>query len=126
MRINRRELLKYGTAMFAGEIVARSTYARLGIKHSCNPTTPRFTVPLRIPPELRPVRRDEATDYYEIAQKEAFVEILPRKRTRAWGYEGIFRRPTIKVVRCRKVVVRHSNRLTTATVGYLHVAAPDT
>src|SRR5262249_45466683 len=55
MRINRRELLKYGTAMFAGGILARSTYARLGVKHSSNSTNPRFTVPLRIPPELRPV-----------------------------------------------------------------------
>ena len=120
MRINRRELLKYGTAMFAGETVARSTYARLGIKHSCNPTTPRFTVPLRIPPELRPVRRDEATDYYEIAQKEAFVEILPGQRTRVWGYEGMFPGPTIRALRGRKVVVRHSNQLKIHTGVHLH------
>src|SRR5215813_5418369 len=120
MRINRRELLKYGTAMFAGEIVARSTYARLGIKHSSNHTTPRFTVPLRIPPELRPVRRDEATDYYEIAQKEAFVEILQGQRTRIWGYEGMFPGPTIRALRGRKVVVRHSNQLKTHTAVHLH------
>jgi spore coat protein A len=120
MQMNRRELLKYGTAILAGAAVAGPAFAKFGEEQTYEPAKSRFTSQLRIPPVLRPARRDETTDYYEIAQKEAFVEILPGRKTRVWGYEGMFPGPTIKALRGRKVVVRYTNELSIHTVVHLH------
>ena len=53
-----------------------------------------FQIPLPIPPVARPIRTDGTTDYYEIVQREASVEILPGLRTTIMGYDGIFPGPT--------------------------------
>jgi len=55
-----------------------------------------FQVPLPIMPVLKPVRSDSTTDYYEITQKAALVEIIPGHKTTIWGYNGQFPGPTIK------------------------------
>ena len=44
-----------------------------------------FTLPLRIPPVLQPVRSDDTGDHYEITQRVATAEILPGVSTRIWG-----------------------------------------
>ncbi|MEU4232070.1 multicopper oxidase domain-containing protein [Nonomuraea sp. NPDC026600] len=79
-----------------------------------------FTVALAVPPVLRPVRKDAGTDYYEITQKAAKVEILPGLRTEIWGYEGIFPGPTIVSRRGRRTVVTHRNELPVPVAVHLH------
>lgn len=111
---NRREFLVLGGAFVAGHAIARGQHPPQGSRVA------RFQLPLRIPPVLRPVRTDDTTDYYEISQREAEVEILHGLRTDVWGYEGIFPGPTIKARRGRKVVVKQTNRLAVSTVVHLH------
>jgi len=80
----------------------------------------RFQRVLQVPELLRPARVDATTDFYEIVQREALVELLPGKKTPIWGYQGMFPGPTIKVRQGRQVQVRHSNRLGIPTVVHLH------
>lgn len=119
-KISRRKLLTSGTAVVFGAAMTRTAFGLIRPEHSSDPAKIRFLKPLRIPPVLRPTRRDETTDYYEIVQKEALVEILPGKETRIWGYQGMFPGPTIKAQRGRKVIVRHTNELAIHTVVHLH------
>lgn len=79
-----------------------------------------FGVPLPIPPVKRATRRDRTTDWYEIVQRPADVEILPGVRTRILGYDGIFPGPTIESRSGRRTVVRHQNRTDVPTVVHLH------
>ena len=83
-------------------------------------TVRKFRRPLPIPPVLQPVRSDATTDYYEITQREASVEILPGIRTRIWGYNGLFPGPTIEARHGRATVVKHKNELRVPTVAHLH------
>jgi spore coat protein A, manganese oxidase len=82
-----------------------------------------FAVPLRIPPVLKPVRRDGERDYYEVTMRRARVEILPGKKTTIWGFDGRFPGPTFKVRRGRPVVVRRRNALDVPTTTHLHGGA---
>ena len=79
-----------------------------------------FGVPLPIPPVKRPVRRDATTDWYEIVQRPADVELLPGVRTPILGYDGVFPGPTIESRSGRRTVVRHHNRTDVPTVVHLH------
>ena len=110
--LDRRALLVRGSAALLHLAVARPLRAHSAI--------PQFRNPLPIPPVLQPVRRDSAADYYEIAQRDASVEIIPGMRTRIWGYDGIFPGPTIEARRGRAAVVTHTNRLGVPTVTHLH------
>jgi spore coat protein A, manganese oxidase len=80
----------------------------------------RFQRVLQVPEVLRPVRADATTDFYEIVQREALVEVLPGKKTPIWGYQGKFPGPTIKVRQGRRAQVHHINRLRIPTVVHLH------
>ena len=102
MRLTRRQMLTAGGAFLA------ATAGRAGLEFlermdAHDGWNCRFSQPLRILPTLNPVRKDAEADFYEITQKEADVEILPGKRTRIWGYEGMFPGPTIRAQRGRKV-----------------------
>jgi len=79
-----------------------------------------FQVPLRIPQVLRPVRRTERRDYYEITLRHERAEILPGKRTPIWGFNGTFPGPTIKARRGREIVVRRINKLNVPVTTHLH------
>lgn len=79
-----------------------------------------FRVPLAIPPLMKPVRRDDGRDYYEVAMRKARVEILPGQRTRVWGFDGRFPGPTIKARRGREIVIRRRNELDVPTTTHLH------
>jgi len=119
MRLTRRQMLTAGGAFLA------ATAGRAGLEFlermdAHDGWNCRFSQPLRILPTLNPVRKDAEADFYEITQKEADVEILPGKRTRIWGYEGMFPGPTIRAQRGRKVVVRQTNQLPVHTVTHLH------
>ena len=72
--------------------------------------------PSRCPSRRRPCssRRSgrTATDYYNIVQKQAGVEILPGYTTQIWGYNGITARPDDQgPTQGRKAVVRQANNL---------------
>lgn len=79
-----------------------------------------FAVPLPIPPVKRPVHTDARTDFYEIVQREADVEIVPGLRTPILSYDGTFPGPTIVSRSGRRTVVRHRNELRVPTVVHLH------
>jgi spore coat protein A, manganese oxidase len=79
-----------------------------------------FRVPLAIPPVLRPVRRAGGRDYYVTTMRRASARILPGRRTRIWGFDGLFPGPTIKAKRGRPVVVRRVNRLGLPLSTHLH------
>jgi spore coat protein A len=87
---------------------------------SAAPLPQPFSLPLAIPPVLRPVRADATTDYYEITARAAVAEILPGLRTEVWGYNGSFPGPTIEARRGRRVVVRTRNELPVPIVTHLH------
>ncbi|TMC09971.1 MAG: multicopper oxidase family protein [Chloroflexi bacterium] len=79
-----------------------------------------FTVPLPVPPVLRPVRTDATTDHYEITQRPGRVQVLPGLATEVWGYEGMFPGPTIEARSGRRMVVTHRNQLPVPVSVHLH------
>jgi spore coat protein A, manganese oxidase len=79
-----------------------------------------YTVPLPVPPVARPVRTDATTDYYELVQREAELEILPGVRTRVFGYDGMFPGPTLVTRSGRPAVVTHRNELAVPVAVHLH------
>ncbi|MDF2711335.1 multicopper oxidase family protein [Nonomuraea muscovyensis] len=87
---------------------------------SSAPPPKPYTVPLPLPAVAKPHRTDATTDYYELVQRAAEVEILPGLRTPVWGYDGSFPGPTIRARSGRRTVVRVSNGLTVPTVTHLH------
>lgn len=87
------------------------------------PSAHKFQSLLRIPSLLRPTQSDETTDYYEIEQRQASLEILPGRQTTIWGYQGMFPGPTIKTRQSRRTVIRHTNKLDVPTVVHLHGGA---
>jgi len=112
--MTRREMLLLSSAATAATLMGRTARAA---------TNARFQLPLLVPPILQPVRTDAHTDFYEITQREAQVNILPGKFTPIWGYDGLFPGPTIKAKRDRSVVIRYTNRLTVPTSVHLHGAS---
>ncbi|WP_030257684.1 MULTISPECIES: multicopper oxidase family protein [Streptomyces] len=79
-----------------------------------------FRIPLPVPPLLQPVRTDGTTDYYEITQQVARLEILPGVKTEAWTYGGSFPGPTVVTRFGRTAVVKHRNELPVPSVTHLH------
>ena len=115
MGLNRRDVLKLGLFSSAALMLPAERLARAKLAVADRMPTSRlpkpFTVPFATPPVLEPALRGSASDYYDIVQKQAGVEILPGYTTQIWGYNGITPGPTIKVRRGRKSVVRQANNL---------------
>ncbi|MFG3065436.1 multicopper oxidase family protein [Streptomyces sp. NPDC048231] len=80
----------------------------------------QFRSPLPIPEQLKPTKQTSDTDYYEIVQSQAKVEIIPGLKTPIMGYNGTFPGPTIIQNPGRRVVVTHKNDLPVPTVVHLH------
>ncbi|MEU1508870.1 MULTISPECIES: multicopper oxidase family protein [unclassified Kitasatospora] len=128
--MNRRRFLGIGAAVVgtggigafalpsATRLLAEARPGRL-LLSAMEPPAP-FQVPLPVPPVLQPVRTDGTTDYYEITQRSARLEILPGLRTEAWTYGGSFPGPTFAVRAGRQSVVRHRNELPVPSVVHLH------
>jgi spore coat protein A, manganese oxidase len=76
-KIARREILYLG----AGLAAVSATPPLVSTGEARASATQRFQRPLPIPRVLKPVRTDSTTDYYEMTQREAEVEILPGLRT---------------------------------------------
>ncbi len=79
-----------------------------------------FASPLSIPPVLQPVASDSTTDYYEMTQMEADVEIVPGTTTAIYGYNGITPGPTIRAKQGRQVQVIQNNALPVEVSTHLH------
>ena len=114
-KLTRREMVGFCGAAIVGTLTKRNSYAAAKAEH-----IPKFKLPLRIPPVLRPVRSDDNRDYYEICQREANVNILSTRPTTIWGYDGLFPGPTIKAKRNRSVAIRFTNHLAVPTAVHLH------
>ena len=76
-----------------------------------------FTRALYIPSVLTPTSRTSTTDSYDLALREADVEIIPGKLTRIMGFNGLTPGPTIRARVGRQVVMSHSNGLPVTTLG---------
>jgi FtsP/CotA-like multicopper oxidase with cupredoxin domain len=112
--LDRRQFLGWGSAALLHKATQAVAHQHTGAK------TSEFRIPLPIPSVLDPVRTDATTDYYEVVQREAWVEIIPGAPTRIWGYNGSFPGPTIRARRGRTTVVTHTNNLSAPSVVHLH------
>jgi len=135
MAFTRKEFVKLGLVGGAGLALssgASSPWARASgmtgnLLRSKTQLPKPFTLPLFVPPVLKPVRTDSwargtraPTKYYEITHKEGKAEILPGLTTTLWGYDGIFPGPTIESRSGRKIVVRYHNELPVPVTTHLH------
>ncbi|MDZ8051284.1 MAG: multicopper oxidase family protein [Aulosira sp. ZfuVER01] len=94
MNISRREAIKLS---LAGGGVLLSPFGFPSIASAqLSPQIPRFKLPFKVPPVLKPQRSDDTTDYYEIKIQKSAIEILPGLKTEIWGYNGISPGPTIR------------------------------
>ncbi|GAA4224339.1 spore coat protein A [Streptosporangium album] len=126
MTLTRRQALRLfgvgAAAAMAGtsgcSLLGRTPQARL--LASTAPLPKPFTVPLPTPMVAKPSRTDGHSDYYDLTQRAADLEILPGLRTRIWGYDGQFPGPTIEARSGRRAVVQVSNGLDAPTVTHLH------
>lgn len=114
MELTRREMLKMSllgsAALFLPlERVARTQVTAERLPENLLPKP--FQTSFMAPPVAQPVHSSATTDYYEMAMKQGFHEIVPGLRTEVWGYEGLTPGPTIVAQRGRNVVVRHKNEI---------------
>jgi spore coat protein A, manganese oxidase len=126
MAPTRRDLLKFAllsgaaTALPVGRAAAKLS-ERLLQQAVDSPPVPSFAVPLRIPPVLQPTRSTATTDFYDITQQIASVQILPQLGpTTMWTYNGLVPGPTIIQRQGRDVRVRQHNALQVPTSTHLH------
>ncbi|MEV0063525.1 multicopper oxidase domain-containing protein [Nocardia sp. NPDC050718] len=130
MSIGRRGFLRAGAGVGAAVALGGAGWAAVPsivrpgepgrLLPSAAPLPRPFQARLPMPPELTPVRSDLSTDYYEITQRTAHLDILPGLRTEAWTYHGSFPGPTIRARSGRATSVRHRNELPHPTVVHLH------
>lgn len=117
--LNRRDTLKVGAV--AGVALALPTRHLVEALAGTAAAPPApFTVPLLIPPVLKPVFRDRAADYYELAVKPGTARILEGTDTPVLTFNGAFPGPTIRATRGRPSSVKVTNQLPTPTAVHLH------
>ncbi|MBP0001447.1 MAG: multicopper oxidase family protein [Cyanobacteria bacterium SID2] len=93
MSLNRRDFLRWGTV---GSALFIAPFSVPQPAWALSPQIPRFRQPFRRLSELKPVRSDTTTDYYEIRAQKARVDILPGTKTEIWGYNGLFPGPIVR------------------------------
>lgn len=71
----------------------------------------RFDCSFRSLRVLKPKRRDQTTDYYEMKVKKAKQDIIPGFKTEIWGYNGISPGPVIRQTAGRRSQIRFINQL---------------
>lgn len=118
--VTRRDVIKLGALAGGAALLPLERLTGAPAVAGASPGVPAFSVPLPIPPVLRPRFSTGTTDYYDITMRAADAEILPGLSTRVWGYEGIFPGPTIRTRTGRQVIVRQRNALGVDTAAHLH------
>ncbi|MGH2821231.1 MAG: multicopper oxidase family protein, partial [Actinomycetota bacterium] len=115
MELSRREMVKLGVVGSAALMLPLERLARTQLQLTNRLPESQlpepFQVPFERPPVLRPVRRTDRKDFYNVSMRAANVEIIPGLRTRIWGYNGTFPGPTIKMRKGRRAIVEFRNRL---------------
>ncbi|HEY8746309.1 MAG TPA: multicopper oxidase domain-containing protein [Chloroflexota bacterium] len=111
--MHRRQFVKLGLLGGAAALLPVAPAIAASRKNAtpAGPVIPSFAQTLTIPPVLQPVRSDADTDYYQMTQEEARVEILSGLQTTIWGYNGSFPGPTIVARRGRQAIVTITNKL---------------
>lgn len=124
MPFSRRNIIALGAMAatgLAGSVLSyRSAFGTSLPERGLSPSFAPFSVPMPIPPVLRPHAVHGNTDLYRLAVKQAHVEILPGTTTPVFGYGGAFVGPTILARSGRKVGIVFDNSLDRATNVHLH------
>ncbi|MET7338345.1 multicopper oxidase family protein [Nonomuraea sp. NPDC005650] len=81
-----------------------------------------FTVPLPLPPALKPAAVLPDADVYRVTTRPAVAELLPGLQTPVLTYGGSYIGPTIRATTGRRVIVHHTNTLDMGTAVHLHGA----
>ncbi|MDX6533333.1 MAG: hypothetical protein QOF68_1077 [Gaiellales bacterium] len=87
------------------------------------PTSPfvaPFSMPMNVPPMLAPVRTVGTTDYFELVQRQALLQLLPGPKTPVWGFNGMVPGPTLPLFVGRTAIVTQFNRLPVPVSTHLH------
>ncbi|QKV74048.1 multicopper oxidase family protein [Amycolatopsis sp. Hca4] len=119
--LTRRDALKLGSA--AGAAVLFPVNRLASALSDDPPGVPPFSLPLPVPPVLKPAHRTADTDFYDMRISETELEILPGFRTRTLTFAGSFPGPTVRARRGREVVIRQFNGLRSPVTVHLHGAA---
>ena len=115
MSLSRRDVLKLsvagGAAMalpleraLAGDLTLLNRLAESALPAP-------YTIPFKVPYEIKPVRSDAPTDYFRVSMEPFVAEVVPGLQTPLWGYNGMVPGPTFRVSRGRQAVVRMINNL---------------
>jgi FtsP/CotA-like multicopper oxidase with cupredoxin domain len=125
MAMTRRRLLRDGLIGAGAIALPAGQFARVAVSGESDPTilsppVARFAQPLAIPPTIRPVRSEGATDFYDVRQFATTAAILPGRQTTVWTYNGSAPGPTFDTVRGRISVVTVRNDLGVPTTTHLH------
>ncbi|NED82330.1 multicopper oxidase domain-containing protein, partial [Streptomyces sp. SID11233] len=120
MTLNRRNLIKLGAAAGTAACGVLPSGTRAAASPSPSSAPAPFSVPLSVPPLLRPVRRTPTADHYEVTVQEATAEILPGVDTPVLTYGGSFPGPTIRALRGRETAIRYTNALSLPIATHLH------
>lgn len=121
--VTRRGVLKLGAAAAAMAVPAygvASVRAAERAQAGEFPAADPFTLPLTVPPVLKPTISTPFLDTYDMVMQEVDVPILPGLWTRARTFNGHFPGPTIKARRGKPVLIRQTNQLAIDTVVHLH------
>ncbi|MEV6716731.1 multicopper oxidase domain-containing protein [Lentzea sp. NPDC051208] len=118
--LNRRDAIKLGSVVGAALIFPTKQLASAFSDDP--PEVQPFSLPLSIPPVLKPTRSTADTDFYDMRIAETELEVLPGIRTRTLTFNGGFPGPTIRAQRGRAVVIRQFNGLPGPATVHLHGA----
>ena len=105
-KISRRDALKFGVLAGGSLLLPIGLQSRSYAGDAGSPKVAPFSLLLKVPPVLSPVRSDATTDYYQINVNKTRVNILPSLSTEVFSYNGTIPGPTIIQRQGRQSVVR--------------------
>lgn len=79
-----------------------------------------FSVPMPIPPVLRPAYSSSDIDVYLLQTRTGVEQITPGFATQVSGYNGTYIGPTIKAQKGKPVLFRHTNLVDREVATHLH------
>ncbi|MEV6711609.1 multicopper oxidase domain-containing protein [Lentzea sp. NPDC051208] len=117
---SRRDALKLSAVAGVGMVLPAQQLA--SALSDDPPVVTPFSVPLPIPPVLRPVTSSRSADHYEMVVTPATARIFPGLDTRVLTFNGSFPGPTIRSRRGRAAIVKVTNKMSTPAAVHLHGA----